>query len=548
MGPLNSITEKSWTAFVQRQQQNLVQAVKAQSDPAKAAEVLQEQLTHIANTQGEDAAHAALAEFIESDPKKAAEVIAHLYGSRGHIPEDDEAAVDALLQGGVREALGSLNASEREDFARALAEGTAVDNLNGRALRGITQLVMESGSEAFKADYVEQGLRLVNENSAGGSYTQAGNHWVDFVSALGFVAADSPAAAQAAFNVAKNEGFSGGAAGEEGLRELFQAFAIENPIIDSPMNPHPGEAPYTRVLEQLMSSPYIPGVPAAALGRLSADDALLMFKAIAGEQEGSLGISLLEADQADGDNRGTQLVSELYMRYMPQWIDSGAVSLESGYIRSDMVKPLDNFYRTALFDPGENNPARDALYSATARQLVDLGQGSSGRALSEEARGRLMGSLSTMVNNGFDSYVDASGARGKLAVINFIIDQVSGAAGGALSLTGPAKVLAGAALDGGTLGVKAIAADLVERGITEDKANAAAELAVNGDLAGAFETIGLTGAQWRQTAELIEDRSDSIASGDYNFGELLQTVTNIAFPGQSAQIAEGRREITDALD
>jgi hypothetical protein len=70
-------------------------------------------------TQGEDAAHAVLAEFIEYDPKKAAEVIAHLYGSRDHIPEDDEAAVDALLQSGVREALGSLNTSEREDFARA---------------------------------------------------------------------------------------------------------------------------------------------------------------------------------------------------------------------------------------------------------------------------------------------------------------------------------------------------------------------------------------------------------------------------------------------
>lgn len=548
MGPLNDITEKTWSALVQHKQQDLVQAVNAKSDPAEAAEVLQQQLQDVANTQGEDAAHAALAEYIESDPKEAAEVIAALYGSRDLLPDDETAAVDALLQGGVREAVSSLSASEREDFARALGEGTAVNNLTGQALRGITQLVMESGSEAFKADYVEQGLRLVNERSAGGSYTQAGNHWVDFVSTLGFVAADSPAAAQAAFNVAKNEGFSGGAAGEEGVRELFQALAIDNPIVGSPLNPHPDEAPYTRVLEQLMSSPYIPGVPAAALGRLSADDALLVWKAITGVQEGSLGVTLLEADQAEGDNRGTQLASELFMRYMPQWIDSGAVSLDSGYIQSDMVQPLDNFFRSALFDPNEDNPARDALFSTTAELLVDLGQGSTGRGLSEEARGRLMGSLSTMVNNGFDSYVDASGAQGKLAAINFAIDQAAGVGGAALSLTGPAKVLAGAALGAGKEGVKAIAADLVARGIEEDKAQAAAELAVNGDLAGAFEKIGLTGPQWQQTAELIDDRSDVIASGDYTFGELLQSVMNIGFPDQSANIAEGRREITDALD
>jgi hypothetical protein len=548
MGPLNSFGEKTWSAFVLRQQQNLVQAVKAQSDPVEAAKVLQEQLLDIASTQGEDAAHAALAEFIEADPKKAAEVIAELYGSRGLLPEDDDAAVDALLQGGVREAMGSLNAAEREDFARALAEGTAVNNLSGQALQGITRLVMESGSEAFKADYVEQGLRLVNERSAGGSYTQAGNHWVDFVSTLGFVAADSPAAAQAAFNVAKKEGLGSAAPGEEGVRELFQAFAIDNPIVGSPLNPHPDEAPYTRVLGQLMSSPYISGVPAAALGRLSADDALLVFKAIAGDQSGSLDVSLLEADQAEGDNRGTQLASELFMRYMPQWIDSGAVSVDSGYIRSDMVKPLDNFLRSALFDPNEDNPARDALYGVTARLLVDLGEGRSGGALSEEARGRLMGALSTTVNDSFDNYVNASGARGELAVVNFIIDQVAGVAGGALTLTGPAKLLAGVALNGGKEGVKAIAADLVERGIEETKAQAAAELAVNGDLAGAFKAIGLTGPQWQQTAELIQDRSAAIASGDYTFGELLQSVASIAFPDQTANIAEGRRETTDMLD
>lgn len=134
---------------------------------------------------------------------------------------------------------------------------------------------------------------------------------MDFVSTLGFVAADSPAAAQAAFNVAKNEGFSGGAAGEEGLRELFQAFAVNNPFVGSPLNSHPDEAPYTRVLDQLMSSPYISGVPAAALSRLGADHALLVFKSITGVQESSLGVALLEADQAEGDNRGTQLASEL---------------------------------------------------------------------------------------------------------------------------------------------------------------------------------------------------------------------------------------------
>lgn len=236
------------------------------------------------------------------------------------------------------------------------------------------------------------------------------------------------------------------------------------------------------------------------------------------------------------------------MRHMPQWIDSGAVSLDSGYIRNDMVQPLDNFFRSALFDPNEDNAARDALFSTTARLQVDLGQGRTGGALSEEARGRLMGALSTMVNNGFDSYVDASGAQGKLAAVNFITDQVAGVGGSALALTGPAKLLAGVALGAGKEGVKAIAADLVARGIAADKAEAAAALAVNGDLAGAFEKIGLSGPQWQQSAELIEDRSDAIASGDYTFGELLQSITNTAFPDQSAHIAEGQRETTDMLD
>ena len=263
--------------------------------------------------------------------------------------------------------------------------------------------------------------------------------------------------------------------------------------------------------------------PGAAQGALSARDALTVFETVSNSGEvWPTGTTLLEQGDVEGGSRGTAQMAELFDKYMPQWINAGSYAwnpnggydftpgnliagVGTGTLNDRFDSAFTNFMNEALFDPNEDGAYRQPLMGSLVGTFGDLASGKLGVGMDAEARGRLVGGIMGILDQGFDQYASEirSDAETNKAWASFGI-------GLAFALVpdagGPkiAKILLAQGVGQGQDVVTDTVNQLIDAGVKRDIAEAAAAAANRGDILAAFEQLGLSAEAKTNLAEYID--------------------------------------------
>jgi hypothetical protein len=566
-------------AVGQARQQQIANDVRNASRGEKGA-ALAVHLQQIEQTNGSQAAAQAFAVFAAAEPALAAQAVAEFEQDKVDGGGIDSRAPDGFTWENVRDVYadpGAINELIAQGNA-VLGEGdsAAVDAytaaLSDRLLRygaaNNTQLyfnvasdIAASGSEALQRSFVNAGLQAADAwlGNSGDPFSEP---VASFVSALGHVAAQAPTVARDVFNFAQSHDLGQATRGTASFEAVLQIFATEGTALPSGHTPTNSLTPsYLDYMDALLG-------PGAAQGALSPRDALTVFETVSNSAEvWPTGTTLLEQGDIDGGSRGTAQMAQLFEKYMPQWINAGSYAwnprggydftpgnliagVGTGTLNDRFDSAFTNFMNEALFDPNEAGAYRQPLMGSLVGIFGDLASGKLGVGMDAEARGRLVGGVMGILDQGFDQYASQirSDAETDKAWASFGIGLAFALVPGG---SGPkvAKILISQGVGQGQDVVTDTVNQLIDAGVERNIAEAAAAAANRGDILSAFEQLGLSEEAKANLAEYIDLQQGSLASGDKTLGELFRDIfgDGVISPNDEFRygVSEGWRQVQE---
>lgn len=566
-------------AVGQARQQQIANNVRNASRGEKGA-ALAVHLQQIEQTNGSQAAAQAFAVFAAAEPALAAQAVAEFEQDKVDGGGIDSRAPDGFTwenvrnvyadPGAINELIAQGNAVLGEGDSAAVDAYTAA--LSDRLLRygaaNNTQLyfnvasdIAASGSEALQRSFVNAGLQAADAwlGNSGDPFSEP---VASFVSALGHVAAQSPTVARDVFNFAQSHDLGQATRGTASFEAVLQIFATEGTALPSGHTPTNSLTPsYLDYMDALLG-------PGAAQGALSPRDALTVFETVSNSAEvWPTGTTLLEQGDIDGGSRGTAQMAQLFEKYMPQWINAGSYAwnprggydftpgnliagVGTGTLNDRFDSAFTNFMNEALFDPNEAGAYRQPLMGSLVGIFGDLASGKLGVGMDAEARGRLVGGVMGILDQGFDQYASQirSDAETDKAWASFGIGLAFALVPGG---SGPkvAKILISQGVGQGQDVVTDTVNQLIDAGVKRNIAEAAAAAANRGDILSAFEQLGLSEEAKANLAEYIDLQQGSLASGDKTLGELFRDIfgDGVISPNDEFRygVSEGWRQVQE---
>jgi hypothetical protein len=513
-------------------------------------------LRRIEQADGSEAAAQAFAAFAEAEPELAAQAVVEFErdkvdggGFDARLPEgfvwedardvyaDPDATNELIRQGGA--VLGGADAAAVDAYTAALANELVESGAANNALLyfNVASEIAGGGSEALQRSFVNSGLQAVDAllGDSGDPYSQPA---ASLISALGHVAAQSPTVARDVFVFTQSHDLGQTTKGNWSFETVLQIFATEGTALPSGHMPTSSLKPsYLAYMDALLG-------PGAEQGALSSYQALTIFETVSNSAEvWPTGTTLLEQGDIDDGSRGTAQMAQLFQTYMPQWIDAGSYAwnpqggydftpvnliagLGTGTLDDRFDSAFTNFMEEALFDPNEKGAYRQPLMGAMVGMFGDLASGTLGVGMDTEARGRLVGGLMGIVDQGFDEYAAEirSDAETDKAWASFGIGLAFSLVPGVQGAPKIATILISQGIGQGEGVVTDTVNQLIDAGVTREIASASAEAANRGDMLGAFEQLGLSPAAQRNLEEYIDLQQVSLGSGDKTVGELFRDI------------------------
>jgi hypothetical protein len=570
---------QSQQAVSQARQQQIANDVKSAPRGEKGA-ALAVHLRQIEQSSGSQAAAQAFAVFAATDPALAAQAVAEFEQDKVDGGGINARAPDGFTWEDVRDVYadpGAINDLIRQGNA-VLGEGdpAAVDAytaaLSDRLLNygaanntllyaNVASDIAASGSEALQRSFVNAGLQAADAwlGDSGDPFTEP---VASFLSALGHVASQSPTVARDVFNFTQSHDLGFAKRGTASFEAVLQIFATKGTALPSGQTPTNSLQPsYLDYMDALLG-------PGAAQGALSPQDALTVFETVSNSGEvWPTGTTLLERGDIKGGSRGTAQMAQLFETYMPQWINAGSYAwnpkggydftpgnliagVGTGTLNDRFDSAFTNFMNEALFDPKEDGAYRQSLMGSMVGMFGDLASGKLGVGMDAEARGRLVGGLMGILDQGFDQYASQirSDAETNKAWASFGIGLAFALVPGG---SGPkvAKILISQGVGQGQDVVTDTVNKLIDAGVKREIAEAAAAAANRGDILAAFEQLGLSDEAKGNLEEYIDLQKGSLASGDKTLGELFRDIFGDGDISPNAEfrygVSEGWRQVQE---
>jgi hypothetical protein len=541
-------------AVSQARQQQITNDVKKAPQGEKGA-ALAVHLRQIEQSSGSQAAAQAFAAFAAAEPTLAAQAVAEFEqdkvdggGTNARAPDGftwedvrdvyaDPGAVNDLIRQG-NAVLGERDPAAVDAYTAALSDrllhyGAANNTL---LYANVASDIAASGSAALQRSFVNAGLQAADAwlGKSGDPFSEP---VASFLSALGHVASQSPTAARDVFNFTQSHDLGQAKRGTASFEAVLQIFAAKGTALPSGQTPTNALKPsYLDYMDALLGR-------GAAQGALTPRDALTVFETVSNSSKvWPTGTSLLEQGDVKGGSRGTAQMAKLFETYMPQWINAGSYSwnpkggydftpanliagVGTGTLDDRFDSAFTNFMNEALFDPNEDGAYRQPLMGSLVGIFGDLASGKLGVGMDAEARGRLVGGLMGILDQGFDQYASQirSDAETNKAWASFGIGVAFALVPGG---GGPkiAQILVSQGVGKGQDVVTDTVKQLIDAGVKRDIAEAAAAAANRGDIVSAFEQLGLSAEAKRNLAEYIDLQKGSLASGDKTLGELFRYI------------------------
>jgi hypothetical protein len=495
-----------------------VKELQDERGPEFAAVRLPEMAAEIEAAHGHDAAVEFIARYAESDPAAFADgLLAAEYVASGQFEPIEPLLAEGLERAYERAGPGAA------DFSRQLIEGMW-SGQSGAANTLLSQLVARSGNGQMQADFVTAGLEKAHELGTTDEFGLAGANTL--VQSLAPAVGSSTVAVQAVIDTTSRLGMgtSSGdmqAPGSDSLNWVLNQFANANWDNASGRSVNGFEA--VMAVAAPADAPPYPGAPFAVANKpLSSEQSLSLFTAISGDNR------LLEWGDpaANPDGAGTALAARLFQNHGTDWINQGLIAgNEAGVLNDRFDAAFTNFMDRALFDPEFDGAYRTELREFMIGTVSDLSSQPPrvGTQLDAYARGQLAGALVGLVDKGFDHYAERErvSAEERKAFAEFGVGLAFALVPGVEEGSKALKILVSQGMGQSESVVNATVQRLIDAGVDEKVARAAADAANRGELVDAFSQLGLSSQAQERVAEYIDNQAQSLASGATSYGELL---------------------------